>query len=573
MILRGGGVSYYFNFKASPDIPEPHWLTDGHWHELKIFFAQPRTWRGHNLPYDLHMLAQQGIFPRGEFHCTKAIARVVYNEHPPGTYGLDDCAERIGLKKDDAVAAYIKEHELWDWELIPGKKQRKKLKHFERVPFDIIVPYGCRDAEICEAVGDDQEKAIQEVSDATPPGLPRLQNIFHNEKRLTASTWRMEHRGVRIDRPYCVRAAHYEADRAEKHLAEFKSLTGSNFSASNPLFQAVFASERDAWGTTDKGNPSFEGDVLQRLKNPAAASVLGYRDAKSRCDFYQGFLHHADANDVIHPHLDPGGTNSGRYSSSDPNLTNLTSEEGDDLKAEFVVRRAFIPRPGRIFIMPDWKAQEFRLLLNYVGAAVGYETEMIRLVKGGLDVHDATRQLLLKLGIDLPRSICKNGLFAILYGSGLDTLAWTIKGTREAARELRDAIFKAEPGIRIVINTIMQTAKMRGFIFNWAGRRSYCPDANFAYKFPNRLIQGGCADVCKFSLTAIDDYLQDKKSKLLLSIHDEIIVECAEDEAQEVGTKVQEIMETVYPAPYLPLLVDMEHSRVSLADKVKGLPI
>jgi DNA polymerase-1 len=574
IIVGTGEESYYFNFLAYAGVDPAHVLLPHHMDRLRDFFNEKKVWSGHRFLFDLHMLANEGIHPAGEWHCTRVGARIEYNDHMPGTYTLDHCAKRIGEKKDDTVDRYITEHKLWTVNPETGEKD----KHFDRVPADIIVPYGCQDVQVAARLARHQETEIGRLDAELPPGLPRLSAVLQNERRLLKTTFRMERVGIRIDRPYCVRAARHELARADRARESFRKNTGKDFSASSKLFSTVFASERDKWvfgdpTPTGQVNPSFKSDVLQRFENPAARDVLEYRDAKSRADFYSGFLYYADRDDVVHPNLNQDGTVTGRYSSSDPNFQNLTAEEGDDLNQEFVVRRALIPRPGYIFFMPDWDQVEYRMMLDYAARAVGYETPLIKAVKGGLDVHEASRLEILKYGIDLPRTIVKNGNFAVLYGSGIGTLAATIKGTPEAARNLKASIFKAAPEIGLFVDNVVRTVEKRGMLFNWLGRRYYFKNRRLAYKGPNTLIQGGAGDVMKVSMNQIDERLQSLKSRLILTVHDELPAEIHESEVAHVPRMMVEIMESVFPSKYLKLTVSPEWSDKSMADKKKGFPV
>ena len=575
--LDGITYPFYFNFIPYPGLPQDHILLPEHLQKLKELFSDgSKTWYAHNAKFDLAMLAGEGIEILGTIHCTQAIERVVYNDYMPGGYDLDSCAERIGFKKDRAVEEYIEKNKLWTYTSDDKPGSREKNKHFDRVPFDIIVPYGERDADITFSLGQHQEKTLQGIANDTDKKLPSVLRIAENEKRLTKTIFNMERLGVKIDRPYCVRAASYEADRAEKSRSEFKRLTGKDFSASAKLFATVFADEKDKWSYTEKGNPSFDSESLSCFSNPAARAILDYRDAKSKSDFYRGFLWHADRDDIIHPNFNPGGAATGRFSSSSPNFQNLTSEESEEeLEQEFVVRRAIIPRPGFVFIMPDYDQMEYRMCFDYACVMWGSETELVRKIKNeGLDPHQATADLVTALGrMVLTRKLAKNANFGELYGSGLDTLAATIGGTRVEAQALKDALREAAPEIRNLTNNVSTTARTRGFIRNWAGRRSYLKDPNWAYKMTNYLIQGGCADVVKFAMNQIHDYLSAKKSKMVLTIHDELPCEVHESEIDEVPKKVKEIMENIYPYKYLPLTCGLEWSDKSLGDKKKGFPV
>lgn len=567
---------YYFNFLPYEGLDPESVLLPSHLDQMRELFRQSnKKWYIHKANYDQSILAQEGIFLAGEIHCTKAIALVEYNEHQD--YTLASCGERIGVQKDRTVERYIAENKLT--EKRQGATQAYTHQFYDRVPVDLIVPYALKDADIHYRLGRHQETAVQRTVDATKEtGLPSLQAVFENEKRLTRTVFRMEHLGVRIDRPYCVRAARYEADRAEKALQAFKASTGRALVNSTKCFSEVFASEKDKWvwgeptKKTGQVNPSFESEVLQSFANPAAKAVLEYRDAISKRNFYNGFLYHADEYDNIHPNFNQDGAGHGRFSSSNPNLQNLTSEEGQDLEAEFVVRRAIIPRPGFVFIMPDYDQMEYRMMFDVACSLAGYESAVVKEIKNGKDPHQATADIVTALGTPLSRSRAKNGNFAFLYGSGYKTLAKTIGASIDEARTLKAQLSKACPEVADYIGVISRRAERRRFIINWLGRRCHFPNPDFSYCAPNYHIAGGCADVVKVVMNRLDDLFLERRSRMVLTIHDELPIEVHESEVATVPREVKEIMESVYPWKYLPLTAGMEWSDKSLADKKKGFP-
>lgn len=594
--------SYYFNFWPYPGVVPDLVLGKEHLHKLKsLFDDHDKLWFIHKFNFDMPILQNEGIEIKGTVHCTLSIGRVEYNDHL--SYDLDACLSRIGLKKLDTVEKWIEENHAWDWVSIPGKAQRKKNKYFTKVPFDVIVPYGLEDARGGYALGESQEKSIETQSLEYPPGVPALRNVMANERRLAHTIYRMERVGVKVDRPYVVRALHYEADRAAKATEAFLRETKRDYSASPKLFAEVFASERAKWEYTEKGNPSFESDVLKYFENPAAKAVLTIRDAKSKLDFYNGFLYHADANDIIHPNFNPGRARSGRFSSSDPNFQNMTSEESTFCRAcktwheeyadacpdctstdiehpEFLVRRAIVPRPGFILLMPDYDQMEYKQMLDYAkhmmilhfqAKGLSWDEsyfEIANRVRGGYDIHKATAEL-----VGITRKQAKTLNFALLYGMGLEKLAKALGLTLDEARIMRQRYFAAMPYVQFMIGTVQDAIKKRGWIRNWAGRKYTFRDRGLAYKGPNYLIQGGCADANKYALNALDEYLLDKKSRLILTIHDEDPLECHESEIATVPREVTRLMESVYPYKYIPLTAGMEWSDKSLADKKKGYPV
>jgi len=566
---------YYFNFQPYEGLTPSQVLGQEHIEGLKPLLADPaHTWSMHNAKYDMAILAQEGLFIAGEVHCTQAMALVEYNDHQ--AYSLEACGERIGEHKDDTVERYIEDHKLK--ETRAGANRNYTHKFFNKVPFDIIAPYACKDAVVCGTLGYSQSKKISEIADGTPSTLPSLRAVFENEKRLTHTVFRMEHLGVRIDRAYCVQGAQYEAARAEAAMARFKGETGKDFKNSPKLFAEVFGSERDLWvwgelTKTGQVNPSFESSVLKRFKNPAAKAVLDYRDAKSRGDFFRGFLYHADGNDLIHPSYNQDGAAHGRFSSSNPNFQNLTNEEDSLDDTPFPIRRAIIPRPGFVFIMPDYDQMEYRMMFDVACSLTGQESQIVKEIKQGKDPHQATADIVTAMGTPLTRSRAKNGNFAFLYGSGVKTLAETIGSTLEEARQLKTLMSQAAPEVAHYVQTVTRTAERRQFIFNWLGRRCYFPDSRFAYRAPNYHIAGGCADVTKVVMNRLDEMFLGMKSRMVMTVHDELPCEIHESELATAPARVKEIMESVYPWKYLKLTSGMEWGDKNLADKKKGFPV
>lgn len=558
IVIASEDASFYFNFLDYGDgSPVLGWQ---HKAPLRDFMRSDpdRLWFIHNASFDLAILEASGFELVGTVHCTKSLARVEYNEHH--TYNLADCAERIGLAKDDRVEKYIFEHGLWDWVSIPGKDRRDKKLYFDRVPFPLISEYGLIDAEVTLRLGNSQIQRLEVMDQGLGPTSPKVARIVANERLLTRTVHSLTQTGVLIDREFCSRAIEHERKQADMARATFLALTGKEFKNSGKVFAEVFAGEK--FVLTGKGNPSFDSDVLATFSHPAAKAVLAFRDAKSKGDFYQGFLYHADAEGVLRGGLNQGGTTTGRFSSSSPNLQNLTKDEGEGLQAEFVIRRAIVPRPGYFFAMLDMDQAEYRLMLDYCNAR-----GLIRkILVEGLDVHQATADL-----AGITRSQAKNTNFATLYGAGIVKLAGMLKTTRVQAEAIRGAIFRAAPEIEEFIRTVQDRAKNRGYLFNWAGRRYMFPDPNKAFKGPNYLCQGGIADCVKIAMNDVHGYLRGRRSRLVLNIHDEIVLEMHESEGHLLS-EIKGIAEAVYPHRHIPLTWGVDHSFKSLADKVPWCP-
>jgi DNA polymerase-1 len=551
VIIADGKSVAYLNFHPEhPDVFDTKVLAE----LLRAFVG---TIYMHNAKFDMHMLRASGIElnPLAHIHCTAAIGRVCYSALP--SYSLEYCAKYFcGEDKDDKVKEYILKNGLWEWETVPGKKSRSKNLHYDRVPYELIRPYAEQDARITWKLGEKQRAILKERDEKRDPKYPSIMQVYENECALTKVLFEMESHGVLIDRTFCERALEYELKRMSDAEKLFEAATGKTFKASGKLFAEIFDGEKFEY--TDKGNPTFESDVLKKFSSPVAETILEYRDAKSNSNYYAGFLYQADSDDVVHTSFNQNGASTGRFSSQNPNLQNLRKDEDDDLKAEFVPRRAFIPREGHYFAMLDYDAMEYRLMMDYAQAH-----GLISQVKDGKDVHSATAEL-----AGVTRAQAKTINFTTLYGGGAGLIGERLGITKFAAQDLMDKIFSASPEIPRFIAQVKARSEIRGVVVNWFGRVTSNRDKSYAAV--NYLIQGGCADVMKLAMVRIAEFLQSKKTKMVLTIHDELVFEIPYGEAG-IENELRDIMEKTYPARLISLTSGIEHSTRSLADKIEGL--
>lgn len=564
VIISDETKSYYFNFNDYENLAEDWVLPRSCLPRLVEILANPNSiWYLANAKFDMHFLAKEGLTIAGTIHCTEALGRVERNDRLK--YGLDALAQVIGLEKSDKVEDWIKDNGAWEWETIPGKEKRNKKKFFAKVPFDIIVPYGEQDASVTRKVGRHQVAQFDCIAQGTAENLPSILRVVENERKFTKTCFKIEQTGMLIDKEYCKNAIEYETDRIHKINLEFEKLTGLKFEDSRSVLEKAFTAAGETIKKTEKGNSSFNDDALTSFTSPVAALVKNYRDAHKKANtYYRNFLYFADENGILHSNLRQGGATTGRMSVTDPALQTLPAEDEEE-NLPFQVRKAFIPRPGFFFFMPDYDQMEYRMMLDYAR-----QMDIIEQVKGGMDIHEATAKVIFEmLGIPITRSQAKTLNFGLLYGMGIDALAAALKTTVEKAKQLKNAYFQALPFVKGFIRRVVQRAETTGYIFNWAGRRSYFDKKEFCYKGPNSLIQGGCADVMKIATNQADDYLAGRKSRILMLVHDEILFEIHETE-KHICPDLVSIMGNVYPHKHLHLSCSAEHSFKSWGDKVKG---
>lgn len=558
IILHDGKDGFYFNFQEYPGhAPLPRAkLPD----MAPIFANAESRFFISNAKFDARMLRHEGLEVAGELFCTNAQGRVLTNNFfGAKAYSLDAWAKRLGDTKDDRVMDYILEHKLFTTEAIPGKKKLFKKMRFWEVPLPIVQEYGEHDARLHHKVG---THILNSIGD-------RQREISRNESALTKVCFDMEWKGIKIDTRYVEKASDIEQHAILLHRRRFTELSGRPYIDSGKEFVEAFK----ALGITDipqteKGNPTFTDDVLEGFENPLAESIRNIRHHEKRLGtYYSSFLHFKDKEDRIHPDLKQGGTETGRFSVSDPNLQNVPKEE--DAKHETnpsIVRCSFVPDSGKLFVMLDYSQQEYRMMLDYAG-----EKKLIDAVMAGADVHQATADL---VGISRQRAKTLN--FAILYGSGAAKLSKMLGLKLHEAQELRATYFEKLPRVRHFIRQVIEVGKTRGYVVNWAGRKCAISDPEFAYILPNHLIQGGGADVIKFAMVKIHEILRRTggRSQMVLQIHDEVLLEM---DPRDLGLieEIRAVMESTYrPFNGMRLTTSCEHSFKSWGspDKVKDLP-
>jgi len=604
--------SFYFNFNDNADIPYDAILPRDCIEDLG--YALKGMLFIHRAKFDMHMMANEGVdltHSRYKIHCTQAIGRINYNDHMK--YNLDFLAKHdLGISKDDKVKIYCDKHKLFSYVEIEGK--REKQYHYDKVPWELIVPYTIQDGRIVYLLGQQQIQSIHQqaaVFNSNPTRSPI--RVMEMERELTKVFFKMERVGVKVNVPFTRRALEDQKRKDLELREEFQKLTGKAFVDSGKQFAEIFDEKGYQYPKTEKGNPSFDEDALKVMNNPISEIIQKIRGGKKSQEYFKNFLFFMSKDENIHASFNQGGTGTGRISVQDPNLQNLTKVEKDDSRFndEYLVRRCLQPRKNFTFFMLDYDQMEYRMMIDYAK-----EMGLIEKVLGGMDVHLATGEMM-----GASRKDAKTINFMLLYGGGIAKLCMALYKPTLAEKPLKDlaylmfvngmsvtqllankgAVVKGKwgdekyqiphnaevinhnagelqkayekrnlyksklPCVDAFIADVIKTAKERGFIFNWLGRKSHFKK-QFSYSAPNYLIQGGCADVVKLAMIECDKLLIGKKSRMLIQVHDELIFEIHDDEYFLVP-ELKKIMENVYKAKYLPLTCGVEFSKVSWQEK------
>lgn len=494
----------------------------------------------HNLKFDALMLKVYGIKVVPEMHDTMIMAHV-YNFDEPSK-GLKRLAEKY-LQEEPADEKKLKQY-----------IRKHKLKNYSQIPRDILEPYARTDARITMGLFQFyKERGILE--DPT----------YILEMKLLPVLIRMQVRGVPLDVAYCVTQSNKCAAclRAieETIQAEYGNI---NINSNKQLSEFLFKKEGlDCHKYSEKGNAVLDEYNLKQYNHPIVPQIIKHRElAKIKKTYLDGLQDKADKDGVIHCSLNQIGAKTGRFSSSAPSLQVIP------VRGAVSIRKAFIVRPEYTNYYLDYSQIELRIFAHYAKEHVMIE----ELLKPDGDLHSATAKRI--FGPDFTkehRDIAKRLNFGIIYGIGAFGFAEILnkeypnkKFTPAQAKVFIGKYYIAYPAVRQFTWNVSRTILSRGHIHDVFKRKYKCP-ANQTYKAVNYLIQGCAAGVLKNAMVEVDELLLNKKSNLLLCIHDELVTEIHDSET-ELVPKIKAIMED-HETFRVPLLVNVEKSDISWAEK------
>ena len=303
-----------------------------------------------------------------------------------------------------------------------------------------------------------------------------------------------------------------------------------------------------------KSGYSTSAEVLESLadEHPVCAKILQYRKySKLRSTYIDSLIDLRDENGRIHTRFDQVATATGRLSSNEPNLQNIPVRT--ELGRE--IRGAFIAREGWTLVDADYSQIELRVLAHISG-----DETMIAAFNAGEDIHARTAAEVYGVPIDqvsgAMRSASKAVNFGIVYGISDFALAKNIGVSRKEAREFMDRYFERYPGVKNYMEQSVKEGHEKGYAVTLMGRRRYIPELaspNFNLRSfgercaMNSPIQGTAADIIKLAMIRVSDELKRRgmKTRMILQVHDELILEAPLDEADAAAAVLKECMEGV----------------------------
>lgn len=515
--------------------------------QLSGLLARPAILKvGQNLKYDLHILASHGISVAGPFFDTMVAHHLL---QPEGRHGLDSMAEHYLAYKPIPIS-----------DLIGTGRQMKSMA---AVPLSQLAEYACEDADVTWQLYERFAPALQEE------GVERL--FAEVEMPLLPILVEMERAGVAIDCEALGKTAQTWQARLGELAEEAYRLSGSQFNLDSPkqLGEVLFTKMQLAKSPrkTRTGQYATSEAVLRQLegRHPIIEVIRHYRTLKKLLSTYAEALPElvSAQTGCLHTHFHQHIVSSGRLSSSNPNLQNIPirTEEGQE------VRRAFVPRkPGNVLLSADYSQIELRLAAHF-----SEDEALIGSFLRGEDIHALTAAALYQVSPDqvsaAQRHQGKLLNFSIIYGITPFGLSQRLEISRGQAADFIDAYFAAYPGVKRYIDCSIELARERGYVTTLMGRKRKLPDIHsrnktlreFAERNAINLpIQGTQAEIIKKAMIQVSQWLAESglHSYMVLQVHDELLFEVPEGEADSLRAALPELMQAGFSLR-VPLVVDI----------------
>lgn len=547
------GQAYYLPVQAPPG--EAHLPADQVREALRPILEDPAIAKvNHNIKFDLEVLWANGVRLAG----IAGDSMLAHYLLQPGarSHGLDELSEQYLHHRTIPLSALIH----------TGRKKAGKPTTLAEVPAARVRDYAGEDAEAAWRLTELLEEDLRRQ------GLDRLYSEL--EIPLITVLADMELTGICLDIPFLQSLSVAMAQELAQLEAEIHQLAGHPFSINSLReLQKVLYEELKLpvyRHTQIKNEPSTAQETLERLAaegHRLPKKLIEYRQLAKLKNTYVDVLPQLvhPRTGRLHTSFHQTGTETGRLSSSDPNVQNIPSrsERGAQL------RQAFRPRPGWQLISADYSQIELRLLAHFSG-----DPTLRRAFAEGLDVHAAVAAEIFHVPIDQvskpQRAMAKTVNFGVLYGMSAAGLSNRLSIPREQAQAFIDAYFQRYPRVLEYQKHVLEQAHTTGTVTTLLGRKRHFhpdairPDSDYRQRSPaereaiNMPIQGTAADLLKTAMVAVYRQLQEHgwQAKLLLTVHDELVLEAPPSEVPDVVKMVRQQMSTALPLD-IPLQVDV----------------
>jgi DNA polymerase-1 len=500
---------------------------------LKPLLEDPERGKvGHHLKYDAHVLANHGINLVGMRFDTM-LESYVWNS--------------VGTRHDmDSVALCYLGMRTIAFEDVAGKGA--KQLSFNQVPVDKAAQYAAEDADVTLCMHKELWARL-----ATIPALRRLYEEL--EQPLVPVLQRMEQRGVLVDRGLLRAQSGEIAVKLQELLAAAHREAGTEFNIESPkqLQQILFEKlQLPVTRKTPTGQPSTAEDVLEELaaSYPLPRIVLDYRALAKLKSTYTDKLPEQinERTGRIHTSYHQAVAQTGRLSSADPNLQNIPIRRAEGRR----IRQAFVAPPGHVLMAADYSQIELRIMAHLSGDA-----GLLAAFAEDRDVHEATASEVFAVPLAEvtadQRRLAKTINFGLIYGMSPFGLARQLGIDRGSAQKYVERYFQRYPGVKRFMDETRARARETGYVETVYGRRLYLPDIRSGNKNTqqyaersaiNAPMQGTAADIIKRAMIAVDAWCmrEDVPARLIMQVHDELVLEVREDATEAVSAGIREHM-------------------------------
>lgn len=485
------------------------------------------------------------------------IKLVMHDAKPTYVELLEAGLAAQGVLFDTSIAAYLLDPtaSAYDLERVALSYLNCELPKVDLTAEDAFSPLGGRDSALAamtanvEAIADIYAEASARLEEQ---GMHKL--FFEMEMPLMTVLAEMQQAGCKADADQLCAFGEQLDTRIAALTEQIYEAAGHEFNiqSSKQLGVVLFEELGLPYKKKTKTGYSTSAEVLESLAgyHPMIADVLEYRQlTKLKSTYVDGLLKVIAPDGRIHSHFQQTVTATGRLSSVDPNLQNIPvrTELGREL------RRMFVAEQGRVLVDADYSQIELRVL-----AHVADDDAMIEAFRGGQDIHATTASKVYGVPVEevtpQMRSSCKAVNFGIVYGISDFSLAQDIGVTRKEAAAFIQSYLDTYPGVQHYMESIKQSARETGYVETLFGRRRALPELNsknfnlrsFGERAAmNTPIQGTAADIIKIAMLRVRDRLKAEgfEARLILQVHDELILEAPEHEAERAAALLREEME------------------------------
>jgi len=486
-----------------------------------------------NGKYDYKVLANWGLPPAKLWFDTMIAAWLL--DTTSSSYGMDRLAEEQLAYKAVSYKS-----------LFPNAKRGESLPSFESVALETAADYAAEDADITFRLYEHFAPQLEER------GFARL--FYDVEMPLVPLLAEMELRGIPLQSNVLASYSAELSDRLAALEKEIYELVGREFNiASTKQLQQILFEERKLQPIRKtKTGYSTDVSVLQVLakEDPVPDRVLQHRNLSKLKSTYVDALPKLvnPRTGRLHTNFSQTGTATGRMSSRDPNLQNIPIRDEEGRR----IRSAFVPGNGQLFVSADYAQIELVVL-----AHLSQDPGLLAAFREQKDVHRETGALIFGVSPDQvsteQRRIAKTINFGVMYGMSAFRLARDLEIPRADADAFMEAYFGTYTGIKSFIDKTVREAEEQGYVRTLLGRERPLPDISSRNRnvkqgaeriAVNTPIQGTAADIVKLAMLNIDRRLREeaRHARILLQVHDELILEVPEEEVDDVSIAVEEEM-------------------------------